>query len=133
MVRKLMMAAALSATVALSMTAPAFADKDNSATKADNTKMNQEMRANQEMTADQQGQSKADLKMSQDIRRAVVKDKALSQYAHNVKIITRDGKVTLKGPVKSEKEKHAVGKIAARVAGSDRVTNELEVASPKSK
>ena|GEM_PF-2074795 len=89
-------------------------DKD-STSAADNTETNKQH--SKEMTADQQSESTADRKLSQQIRKAIVKDKSLSQYAHNVKIITRDGAVTLKGPVRSEKEKKAVEKAAAQVAG----------------
>jgi osmotically-inducible protein OsmY len=60
-----------------------------------------------------------------------MKDKSLSTYAHNIKIITRDGKVTLKGPVRSEDEKAAIEAKAATVAGADNVTDQLTVAPPK--
>jgi osmotically-inducible protein OsmY len=58
----------------------------------------------------------------------VVKDKSLSTYAHNVKVISQNGMVTLKGPVKSEEEKQAIEAKAAQIAGADKVTNQLEVA-----
>jgi osmotically-inducible protein OsmY len=131
MVQRLLIAAALSAAVALNMVGQAFADQDNSGTKADNTKMNKEMRNKQEVSADQQGNSEADRKMTQEIRRAIQKEKSLSTYGHNVKVITKDGKVTLKGPVKSAQEKQQIGKVAGKVAGMDRVTNKLEVAAEK--
>jgi hyperosmotically inducible protein len=54
-------------------------------------------------------------------------DKSLSTYAHNVKIITQDGQVTLKGPVRSEDEKKAVEAKAAEIAGESKVANELDV------
>ena len=82
-------------------------------------------------TAEQQKETKSDLEITRKIRRAVVKDKSLSVRAHNVKIITENGKVTLKGPVKTDKEKKAVEKAAKRVAGKGNVTNELQVAPPK--
>jgi osmotically-inducible protein OsmY len=58
-----------------------------------------------------------------------VKDKSLSTYAHNVKIITQNGQVTLRGPVRSEEEKRAVEAKAAEVAGDNKVTSELDVKS----
>jgi len=60
-----------------------------------------------------------------------VKDKSLSTYAHNIKIITQDGKVTLKGPVRSEEEKASIESKAVAIAGQNNVTNQLEVAPPK--
>ena len=78
-------------------------------------------------TADKQSQSKADLAMTRQIRRAVVKDKTLSITAHNCKIITQQGRVTLRGVVNSETERTTVGAIAAQFAGADKVTNLLTV------
>ena len=120
------------ATVAFSAPGPASAAKDapkDAATDADNTRRNKEL--SKEETADQQSENKADRDITQKIRKAVVKNKTLSMDAHNVKIITRDGKVTLKGPVKSAQEKKAVEKIAVKVAGKANVSNELEIAPPK--
>ena len=58
-----------------------------------------------------------------------MRDKSLSTYAHNVKIVTQDGQVTLKGPVRSEDEKKAIEDKAAEVAGNGKVTSELNVKS----
>ena len=80
------------------------------------------------LTADKQSNSKSDAEITRQIRRAIVKDDSLSTNAHNVKIITKDGMVTLKGPVHSEDEKSAIASKAAEVAGSpDKVTNQLTV------
>ena len=57
-----------------------------------------------------------------------MQDKSLSTYAHNIKIVTMDGKVTLKGPVRSDDEKSAINAKAVAVAGADNVTNNLEIA-----
>jgi osmotically-inducible protein OsmY len=57
-----------------------------------------------------------------------MQDKSISTYAHNIKIVTRDGKVTLKGPVRTEEEKASIETKAAAVAGADNVTNGLTVA-----
>lgn len=74
-----------------------------------------------------QNENKTDVKITADIRKQVVAGK-MSVDAQNVKIITQDGKVTLRGPVKSDDEKASIEKIAVNVAGADRVDNQLEVA-----
>ena len=80
------------------------------------------------MTAQDASNAETDVKLTAKIRQALVKDKKLSTYAHNVKIITENGQVVLKGPVKSEAEKLEVENKAGRIAGADRVRSELEVA-----
>jgi len=79
-------------------------------------------------TADQQSEATADRMLSKKIRQAIIADKSLSMYAHNVKIIAQNGSVTLKGPVKSDEEKQSIGSKAAEIAGGpDKVTNQLTV------
>jgi osmotically-inducible protein OsmY len=78
-------------------------------------------------TADKQSQSKTDLALARQIRREVVKDKSLSLLAHNCKIITQQGFVTLRGEVKTDAERSTIGDIAARIAGAGKVTNSLTV------
>ena len=95
--------------------------------QADNTKVNKQAG----LTADQQSQTKEDLALVQSIRKAVLADKTLSMNAHNCKVITRDGTVTLRGPVGSTKEKTAIGNIATKIAGAGKVTNILTIAPPK--
>jgi len=97
----------------------------------DNTKTNQGDASSGAMTADQQKMNPADRATSQQIRSAIMKDKSLSTYSHNIKIITRDGKVTLKGPVRSDDEKANIEAKAAAVAGADNVTSQLTVAPTK--
>lgn len=97
----------------------------------DNTKMNQRDRNPNEPTADQQQNNRSDRDITQQVRKAIEADKNFSSYAHNVKVITQNGQVTLKGPVRSEEEKHAVESKAAEVAGEGKVTSELTV-KPKS-
>jgi hyperosmotically inducible periplasmic protein len=80
-------------------------------------------------TADQQKGNPADREVAQKIRKSITSDKSLSTYGHNVKVIVRDGVVTLKGPVQSEDEKKNIGAKAAEVAGADKVQNELTVKS----
>jgi osmotically-inducible protein OsmY len=79
------------------------------------------------MTAGQQSNDKRDIKLTRQIRRAVEKDDALSTVAHNVKIVSVNGMVTLRGPVKTEQEKDAIGSKAQMFAGSDKVDSQLEV------
>ncbi len=107
-----------------------FAQQQSSpeAQPADNTKVNQRDRDKAQPTADQQKEAKSDRQIAAEIRRSLVKDKSLSTYAHNVKVIVQDGAVTLKGPVRSDDEKQAVQAKAAEVAGADKITNEIEVA-----
>ena len=95
----------------------------------DNTAKNQRDRSQSEATADQQKENKSDLELARQIRQALVKDKSLSTYAHNIKVIAQNGEVTLKGPVKSAEEKQAIEAKAAEVAGSpDRIKSQIEVA-----
>ena len=95
----------------------------------DNTAKNQRDRNQSEATADQQKENKSDLELARQIRQALVKDKSLSTYAHNIKVIAQNGEVTLKGPVKSAEEKQAIEAKAAEVAGgADRIKSEIEVA-----
>ena len=93
----------------------------------DNTKQNK----TEGMTADNQKNSKLDRETSQKIRKAILSDKSLSTYAHNVKVITTNGTVVLKGPVRSDEEKAAIEAKATEVAGAANVKSELTVA-PKS-
>jgi hyperosmotically inducible periplasmic protein len=93
----------------------------------DNTKANQRDRNKTEPTADQQKENEPDREIARKIRRSIVQDKTLSTYAHNVKIITQDGMVRLKGPVRSEEEKTAIEAKAVEIAGADKVTSQLEV------
>src|ERR1700683_4465365 len=94
----------------------------------DNSKTNQGDANKGAMTADQQKMNPADRNITKQIRSSIYKDKSLSTYAHNIKIITQDGKVTLKGPVRSDDEKASIEAKAVAVAGADNVTNHLKVA-----
>ena len=97
----------------------------------DNTKTNQGDASKNAKTADQQKMNPADRETTKKIRSALMDDKSLSTYAHNIKIITTDGMVTLKGPVRSEDEKSAIEAKARQIAGDSNVTNNLTVAPPK--
>ena len=98
----------------------------------DNSKTNQRDRDQSSPTADQQKMNPADRDITKKIRSAIHNDKSLSSYAHNIKVITQDGKVTLKGPVRSDEEKTNIESKATAVAGEGKVTDQLEVAPPKS-
>jgi len=81
----------------------------------------------QGLSADNQANAKEDRVTTAKIRKAIIADKDLSTYAHNVKIITVNGAVTLKGPVKSEEEKDKIASDAASVVSVDKITNNLTV------
>jgi hyperosmotically inducible periplasmic protein len=97
----------------------------------DNTRVNQRDRSTGEPTADQGKNNVSDRDIMQKIRRSVMDDKSLSTYAHNVKIISQKGKVTLKGPVRTEEEKQTVERKATEVAGEGSVVNQITVKPKK--
>jgi hyperosmotically inducible protein len=119
---------ALVASVLLTLASTTASAQDSSQAPApDNTKVNQRDRSTAESTADHQKENRSDRDVTRDIRRSIIQDKSLSSYAHNVKIISQNGMVTLKEPVRSEDEKMAIESKAAAVAGKDNVTSQLEV------
>jgi len=103
------------------------ARKSSTATDADNTGRNSRDRDGATQTAGDQAENETDRKISATVREAVVADNGLSMNAHNVKIITSGGTVTLRGPVKSSEEKAAIESKAKQVAGVTRVDNLLEI------
>jgi osmotically-inducible protein OsmY len=119
------------AVVALSIPLAASSRPQNQNPAPDNSKTNQRDRNQGSPTADQQKANSSDTDTAKQIRSSIMKDKSLSTYAHNVKIIVQNGKVTLKGPVRSDDEKSSVAAKAVAVAGDNNVTNELTVAPPK--
>jgi osmotically-inducible protein OsmY len=95
---------------------------------ADNTKRNRGDGSASAVTADQQKMNKSDRELTQEIRKSVMADKSLSTYAHNVKIISQHGRVTLRGPVRSDEEKQTIEAKAVEAAGGhDKVDNQLTV------
>jgi hyperosmotically inducible protein len=98
---------------------------------ADNTKSNQTDASNREVTADSQKENETDRGLVSRIRKRLMADKALSTYAHNVKIVAIGGQVTLNGVVRNDDEKKKVASLAEEVAGKQNVVNDLKVA-PKS-
>jgi hyperosmotically inducible protein len=94
----------------------------------DNTAVNKRDRDPDQATADQQKNNRPDRELTKNIRQSIMADKSLSSYAHNIKIISQNGTVTLKGPVKSEDEKQSViAKAVAVVGSSDKVTDQVSV------
>ena len=117
-IRKTLAASAALATVCLF--APAFATAQ---TAPDNSKQNKDHAT----TAENQSNASADRETTAKVRKAIMADKNLSTYAHNVKVITSNGQVTLKGPVKSEEEKQQIASDASTVVSAESITNQLTV------
>src|SRR5262249_29886767 len=103
--------------------------ENTAAVEPDNTGRNVRDRNDATKTAEDQSENEADRTITQNIRKAINSDDSLSTNAKNVKIITNDGTVTLRGPVKNEQEKTAVEAKAKQVAGVKSVDNQLEIAS----
>ena len=101
--------------------------QDSAPVAPNNTAVNVRDRAPDAMTPGEQSNAKGDVALTRKIRRAVVKDSSLSMLAHNVKIVTANGNVTLRGPVNSEAEKVAIASKAKAIAGAGNVDNQLEV------
>lgn len=93
----------------------------------DNTERNVRDRSGETLTSGDQSESEADRTLTQQVRQAVVADDSLSTNAHNVKIITSNGVVTLRGPVNSAQEKANIDAKAQQVAGATKVNNQLEI------
>jgi hyperosmotically inducible protein len=98
---------------------------------ADNTKKNERDRSGETTTSGDQSNSQEDVKITAGSRRAVVRDNSLSTTAKNVKIITANGMVTLRGPVKNDAEKAKIAELAQSAAGNAKINNQLEVKTSK--
>ena len=120
MKRYLLLLACLST---VSLAAMAAEDK----TKPDNTAINERDRSRETQTSGDQSNSSADLKTTQAIRQALMKDSELSTTAKNVKIITDNGQVTLRGPVKNAQEKAKIDQLARSAAGGAKIDDQLDV------
>jgi osmotically-inducible protein OsmY len=118
----------LALALSVSWVAPSRAQSATSQAQPDNTKVNKRDKNPDEATADQQKMNAADRNLTARIRKSVMADKTLSTYAHNVKIISQNGIVTLKGPVRSDDEVRSIMAKAVEVAGgSDKVVNQMSV------
>lgn len=107
----------------VSLAAMAADDK----TKPDNTAINERDRSGETETSGDQSNTSADLKITQAIRQALVKDSELSITAKNIKVITNNGQVTLRGPVKNAQEKAKISQLAKSAAGGAQIDNQVEV------
>jgi osmotically-inducible protein OsmY len=96
-------------------------------TKPDNTAINERDRSRETQTSGDQSNSSADLKTTQAIRQALMKDSELSTTAKNIKIITNNGQVTLRGPVKNAQEKAKIDQLARSAAGGTKIDDLLDV------
>jgi hyperosmotically inducible periplasmic protein len=96
-------------------------------TAPDNTRVNKDDRDTSRPTADQAKNDRSDRDLEKNIRREIVRDKSLSTYGHNVKVVSEHGTVTLRGPVHSEEEKRAIEEHARKHAGEGHVNDELTV------
>jgi len=99
----------------------------NEKTKPDNTAINERDRSGETKTSGDQSNSSADLKTTQAIRQALMKDDELSMTAKNIKVITANGRVTLRGPVKTGQEKAKIDQLAKSAAGGAQIDNQLDV------
>jgi hyperosmotically inducible periplasmic protein len=99
----------------------------------DNTKVNKGDGTKDAVTADQQKMNVSDRQLTQQVRKAVIADKELSTYAHNIKTVAQNGKVTLKGPVRSEDEKQTIASKAEGIGGAGNIGNELTVKAGSTK
>lgn len=93
----------------------------------DNTGKNTRDRKDKKPTADDQSNKKSDVDVTRAIRKAIMAKKGFSVNAQNVKIVTKKGVVTLRGPVDTSEEKDTIETLAKENAGSFKVVNELEV------
>ena len=100
---------------------------DDEKAKPDNTETNARDRSGETETSGDQSNSSADLKITQAIRQALMKEGELSTTAKNIKVITANGQVTLRGPVKTVQEKAKVDQIARSAAGGAQIDNQLDV------
>ena len=105
--------------------------EDNEKTKPDNTVTNDRDRSGETKTSGDQSNSSADLKITQAIRQALMKDRELSTTAKNIKVITANGQVTLRGPVTSAQEKAKIDQIAKSAAGGAQIDDQLDIKGSK--
>jgi hyperosmotically inducible protein len=114
--------------LALALLVPNVSFSQNSSSSPATTPDNSGRNKAQTTTAEQQSEATSDRMLTKKIRQALIADKTLSTYGHNVKIITQNGTVTLKGPVHSEDEKQNIASKAAEIVGGpDKVTNQLTI------
>ncbi len=112
---------------------PAAAYLEAQQTQPDNTLVNRNDRAAGQPTADQGKNNAYDRQLAEMVRNSIVRDKDLSSYAHNIKVIAQHGTVTLKGPVRSEDERRAIVQKATDAAGAGNVVDQLTIKAARQK
>lgn len=116
---------------ALAFTTPLSAQERQApdAPRSDNTAVNEGDSRRDAVTPMSQSNSEQALRITSEIRSSLVEDDSLSTYARNVKIITDDaGKVTLRGPVRTEAERQKIEQVARQVAGNSNVQSQMTIA-----
>jgi hyperosmotically inducible protein len=129
MTRKLVLAAALLSLCGVAQAANTTTTaKTHDKVEVNNTKVN-ERDANMDTITpeDQSRGTTADVELTRKIRQDLMADKSLSTDAQNVKIVTLNGVVTLRGPVETQAEKHKIDAFAKKTAGVKKVDNQIEV------
>jgi hyperosmotically inducible periplasmic protein len=106
---------------------PATSAMNSTNSVADNSGINARDRDTNNLTPGDQGNSPSDIALTQRIRKQLVMDTDYSMTAKNIKIITINGQVTLRGPVNSDNEKSGIQTLAQNIAGNGNVDNQLEV------
>jgi hyperosmotically inducible periplasmic protein len=114
-------------SLCLVLSACANDNRTNTPPDADNTGRNVRDRNDQALTSGNQSESEGDRTITQKIRQAIVDDDSLSTNAKNVKIITVNGVVTLRGPVNNDRERNEIANKARAVSGVKNVDNQLEI------
>src|SRR6476646_9811666 len=120
--RNLHLIAVTGAVLSLSVAGTVATAQDQN-TNPDNSAQNK----NQDQTAQNQSSAASDRELTAKVRKAIIADKDLSTYAHNIKIITQNGTVTLKGPVKSQDEKTKIENDVAAVVAHDNIVDQITV------
>lgn len=128
--RKIFLAASLVAAIGACSATDENRTTTDDVVKADNTGINQRDQNEAKLTPMDQGTSEADRMLTQSIRQTVVENASLSLNAKNIKVISIDGVVTLRGPVDNATEKQTIVDAARAIAGVTRVVDELEVVTP---
>jgi hyperosmotically inducible protein len=121
---------ALALAGSMLMTDMAGAEEETTGSPINNTERNVRDRGDTTLTPEDQLQNEGDLQITAAIRQAITDDDSLSVNAHNAKVITRNGVVTLRGPVDSEAEKNRLQAIAQQTSGVNQVDNQLEIHAP---
>lgn len=129
MSQRLLQILALAAGLML-MTGLAKAEGGTTGSPAENTERNVRDQGDVTLTPTDQHQDESDVNITANIRKAITDNESLSVNAHNIKIITQNGVVTLRGPVDSEAEKTTLHSIAHKTPGVTQVDNQLEVTTP---